>query len=64
MPHPVSNDSKSIVTTNYEWFGVKETYTLFGHAKLDSSNVYDLIDPMNFRIDLSTNSEINLNDNE
>ena len=63
LPHPVSNNSKSFVTSNYQWFGVKETYTLFGDAKLDSSNVYDLIDPMNFRIDLSTNSEISLNDN-
>ena len=31
--------------------------------ELDSSNIFDLIDPMNFRLDLSSNSKIIVNDN-
>ena len=63
LPHPVSNDSKSLVSTKKNWFGVKSNYTIFGQANLDSSNIFDLIDPMNFRIDLSNSSKITINDN-
>ena len=63
LPHPVSNNSKNIVSTNKSWFGVKSNFTIFGQAKLDSSNIFDLIDPMNFRLDLSSNSKVIVNDN-
>ena len=64
LPHPVSNDNKNVVSTNKSWFGVKSNFKIFGKANLDSSNVFNLIDPMNFRIDLSSNSRITINDNK
>ena len=63
LSHPVSSDSKNIVSTNKSWFGVKSNYTIFGQSNLDSSNVFDLVDPMNFRIDLTPNSKITINNN-
>ena len=58
FPHPVHASSQKNVTSKYEWYGVKSNYSIFGSAELDSSNSFDLVDPMNFRVELFENSKI------
>ncbi|MBY0436409.1 MAG: hypothetical protein K2U26_20120, partial [Cyclobacteriaceae bacterium] len=62
LPHPVKAGS-SIVKSDRSWLNYDE-YTLLGAARMSSQNQFDLLEPMDFQLQLSPKSDFLISGNK
>ncbi len=63
LPHPTTDLEGAKVKTVDKWFSANSSFQLSGTAQLAEGNDFDLLDPMDFEINLLTNSQIQLSAN-
>lgn len=64
LPHAVSSGEQAIVKTQDGWFTLNDSYQLNGVSYLNNENDFTLLNPLDLRLDLSSNSRIDISNNE